>query len=62
MSSSIKATIIENQNGVVTSPGGFTTGAVRCGIKKSGDFDLGILYSKMPCNAAGVQCAWMERC
>jgi glutamate N-acetyltransferase / amino-acid N-acetyltransferase len=46
--------IIENDTGGVTSPRGFKSGAVRCGIKRSGEFDLGILFSEVPCNAAGV--------
>ncbi|MFC1978955.1 bifunctional glutamate N-acetyltransferase/amino-acid acetyltransferase ArgJ [Chloroflexota bacterium] len=41
-------------NGTVTTPEGFTAGAVNCGIKNGGQLDLGILYSEVPCVAAGV--------
>jgi len=42
------------QNGTVTTPQGFTAGAISCGIKEGGLADLGILYSDEPCVAAGV--------
>jgi len=44
------------ETGTVTSPDGFSAGAIFAGIKantKTG-FDLGILYSKVPCNTAAV--------
>ena len=41
-------------NGTVTTPRGFTAGAVSSGIKEGGLPDLGILYSEVPCAAAGV--------
>lgn len=42
--------------GTVTSPQGFLAGAVYAGIKTAGEGvrDLGILYSEVPCVAAGV--------
>lgn len=49
-----KIEIIEK--GGITSPEGFVAGAIFSGIKanaKTG-FDLGILYSKVPCNTAAV--------
>jgi glutamate N-acetyltransferase/amino-acid N-acetyltransferase len=49
-----KIEIIET--GTVTSPDGFSAGAVYAGIKantKTG-FDFGVLYSKVPCNTAAV--------
>ncbi|MFA5628868.1 MAG: bifunctional glutamate N-acetyltransferase/amino-acid acetyltransferase ArgJ [Dehalococcoidales bacterium] len=43
------------KNGTITSVKGFTAGAVNAGIKKIVPKpDLGILYSKSPCSAAGV--------
>ena len=41
-------------SGTVTSPGGFTAGAVACGLKESGNLDLTVLYSDTDCTAAGV--------
>ena len=41
-------------NGTVTTPEGFTAGAIISGIKKGGLPDLGILYSAALCVAAGV--------
>lgn len=40
--------------GTVTSPRGFTAGAASAGIKPEGVPDLGILYSDIPCAAAGL--------
>jgi glutamate N-acetyltransferase / amino-acid N-acetyltransferase len=42
--------------GTVTSPDGFSAGATFSGIKNSSNsrFDLGILWSKAPCNSAAV--------
>ncbi len=40
--------------GTVTSPQGFTAGAVEASIKNPGKLDLAILYSEAPCVAAGV--------
>jgi glutamate N-acetyltransferase/amino-acid N-acetyltransferase len=40
--------------GTITSPKGFLAGATRAGIKTSGSLDLGILYSEVPCVAAGL--------
>lgn len=42
--------------GTVTTPAGFSAGAVHAGIKTRGDrvLDLGILYSEVSCTAAGV--------
>ncbi len=39
---------------MVTTPGGFTAGAVASGLKKSGGLDLAVLYSETDCTAAGV--------
>jgi glutamate N-acetyltransferase / amino-acid N-acetyltransferase len=41
-------------DGSVTTPAGFRAGAVRAGIKPSGNLDLGILASEAICTAAGV--------
>jgi glutamate N-acetyltransferase/amino-acid N-acetyltransferase len=43
-------------NGTVTTPQGFSAGATYAGIKKKGEnvLDLGIIYSREPCVAAGV--------
>ena len=41
-------------SGSVTSALGFLAGAVHAGIKSKGEFDLAILYSEVPCKAAGV--------
>ena len=38
----------------VTSVRGFLAGAVRAGIKSKPELDLAILYSEVPCTAAGV--------
>ena len=42
--------------GTVTTPQGFSAGATYAGIKKKGEnvLDLGIIYSRVPCIAAGV--------
>ncbi len=41
-------------NGTITSAKGFLAGATRAGLKASGGLDLGILYSDVPCTAAGL--------
>jgi len=41
-------------NGTVTTPRGFTAGALSSGIKLDNRLDLGILYSEVSCVAAGV--------
>ena len=41
-------------SGTATTPDGFSAGAVQSGIKSQGELDLAILYSKVPCVAAGV--------
>lgn len=43
-------------SGGITSPGGFTAGAVQAGVKYQDHnrLDLGILFSKAPCTAAAV--------
>ncbi len=41
-------------SGSVTSASGFLAGAVRAGIKSKDELDLAILYSEVPCTAAGV--------
>ncbi len=40
--------------GNVTSPQGFTASGATCGIKKSGKKDIALIYSEVPCVAAGV--------
>ncbi|MEE8473131.1 MAG: bifunctional glutamate N-acetyltransferase/amino-acid acetyltransferase ArgJ [Dehalococcoidia bacterium] len=42
------------EGGTITSPRGFQAGAVRAGLKASGELDLGILHSQAPCEAGGV--------
>jgi glutamate N-acetyltransferase/amino-acid N-acetyltransferase len=42
------------EHGSVTSPHGFKAAGVSCGIKKSGNPDLGLLVSQVRCNTAGV--------
>ena len=41
-------------HGGVTAPAGFLAGALHCGIKKSGDPDLAIIFSEKPATVAGV--------
>jgi glutamate N-acetyltransferase/amino-acid N-acetyltransferase len=41
-------------SGTVTSPNGFTAGAVEAGIKQEKKLDLAILASEVPCVAAGL--------
>ena len=41
-------------SGTITSPQGFLAGAVKAGIKSQKGLDLGVLYSEVPCAAAGV--------
>jgi len=41
-------------SGSVTSPEGFQAGATGAGIKKKKGLDLGILFSEVPCTAAGL--------
>jgi glutamate N-acetyltransferase/amino-acid N-acetyltransferase len=41
-------------SGTVTSVPGFLAGAIHAGIKEKDEPDLAILYSRMPCVAAGV--------
>jgi glutamate N-acetyltransferase/amino-acid N-acetyltransferase len=40
--------------GTITSPKGFLAGATCAGLKTKGGLDLGILYSEVPCIAAGL--------
>lgn len=40
--------------GGVTAAKGFLAGAVSCGIKKGGKMDLALLFSEVPCLAAGT--------
>lgn len=44
------------ENGTVTTPDGFSAGAIYAGIKKipGVKYDFGVLYSKAPCNTAAV--------
>ena len=44
------------ENGTVTTPQGFTAGAIYAGIKTHGEekLDLGLLYSTIPCTPAGM--------
>ncbi len=48
----MKAKVIPN--GTITSPRGFLAGATQAGLKSKGGLDLGILYSGVPCLAAGL--------
>ena len=48
----MKAEVIPG--GTVTSAQGFLAGATRAGLKTRGGLDLGILYSEVPCVAAGL--------
>lgn len=41
-------------SGTVTSPFGFVAGAVQSGIRSPNKLDLAILYSEVPCTAAGM--------
>jgi glutamate N-acetyltransferase/amino-acid N-acetyltransferase len=40
--------------GGVTAPKGFLAGSTSCGIKKSGKADIALLFSTVPCIAAGM--------
>jgi glutamate N-acetyltransferase/amino-acid N-acetyltransferase len=44
--------ILENES--VTLPKGFKAGGIHCGLKKSGNLDLGYVVSEVPATAAGV--------
>ena len=48
----MKAEVIPG--GTITSAKGFRAGATRAGLKTRGGLDLGILYSEVPCVAAGL--------
>jgi glutamate N-acetyltransferase/amino-acid N-acetyltransferase len=52
----MKADFTFIKNGTVTSPRGFSSGAACGGINKHAmyNLDVGILYSDVPCNAAGT--------
>ena len=41
-------------NGSVSSPAGFKASGVTAGFKKSGAADCAMIYSELPCNAAGA--------
>ena len=41
-------------NGSVSSPAGFKAAGVTAGFKKSGAADCAMIYSELPCNAAGA--------
>ncbi|MFQ6058179.1 MAG: bifunctional glutamate N-acetyltransferase/amino-acid acetyltransferase ArgJ [Anaerolineae bacterium] len=40
--------------GTITSVPGFQAAGVACGLKKTGDLDLALVYSQAPCRAAAV--------
>lgn len=42
------------ENGGVTSPAGFQAAGIVCGLKKSGNPDFAMLFSKQPCHFAGT--------
>jgi len=42
------------KNQMVTAPKGFRASAVRAGIKRSGNLDLGLIVADAPCSAAAV--------
>jgi len=41
-------------NSTITAPSGFRAGAAACGIKESGELDVGVIVADEPCIAAGV--------
>ena len=45
---------IESLSGGITAVEGVEAAGVHCGLKKNGDKDLALIYSKKPANAAGV--------
>ena len=46
--------IVEINNGI-TAPKGFLSSGIHCGVKEGyNKKDLALIYSKIPCNAAGV--------
>ncbi len=44
----------ETQRGGITAPAGFLAAGVPCGIKESGEPDLAIIYSEVPCATAAL--------
>lgn len=40
--------------GGITAPKGFKAAGISCGLKRSGKPDLGLIFSEVPCAAAGV--------
>ncbi len=46
-------TVKEVKN-AICAPEGFKASALSCGLKKKGGLDLGLIYSEVPANAAGV--------
>lgn len=46
--------MIEIIKGAVASPRGFYATGISCSIKKTGEKDLGLIYSKRECKAAGL--------
>ncbi|KMQ50296.1 Glutamate N-acetyltransferase [Chitinispirillum alkaliphilum] len=59
---------IEKINGGVCAPGGFKAGGIKAGIKQSGNYDLGLIHSELPCHTAGtftlnsIRASSVERC
>ena len=47
-------TRINTLSGGATAPGGYVAGGVVCGVRNSGRRDLGLLFSRNECTAAGV--------
>jgi glutamate N-acetyltransferase/amino-acid N-acetyltransferase len=47
-------TRINTLSGGATAPGGYVAGGVVCGVRNSGRRDLGLLFSRRECTAAGV--------
>lgn len=49
-----KQNLIFNEDATVTRPRGFLAGAVACGIKESGNMDLALVVSELPCVIAAT--------
>jgi glutamate N-acetyltransferase/amino-acid N-acetyltransferase len=49
-----EATVIVPSLATFTLPSGFRSAATACGLKPSGNLDLGLVWSDMPCAAAGM--------
>lgn len=54
MKNSFEELFMEKTDAYITMPLGFEANGVHSGLKKNGVVDLAFLYSKTPCNVAGV--------